>query len=66
MMEAVRASETSVYSNETTRRCIPEGFHLQTRRRENLKPYLLKNVDLPGFSCLEPEMLNDIEEKANT
>jgi hypothetical protein len=36
-MEAVRTSETSVYSNETTRRCIPESCHLHTRRRENLK-----------------------------
>jgi hypothetical protein len=26
-MEAVRISETSVYFNETTRRCIPEGCH---------------------------------------
>jgi hypothetical protein len=29
MMEAVRISETSVYSVETARRCIPEGSHLQ-------------------------------------
>jgi hypothetical protein len=28
-MEAVRISETSVYSNETTRRYIPEGASLQ-------------------------------------
>jgi hypothetical protein len=28
MMEAVRTSEPSVYSNETTRRYIPEGSHL--------------------------------------
>jgi hypothetical protein len=28
MMEAVRTSETSVYSNETTRRYIPEDSHL--------------------------------------
>jgi hypothetical protein len=30
MMEAVglRTSEKSVYSNETARRCIPEGSHL--------------------------------------
>jgi hypothetical protein len=26
-MEAVRTSETSVYFNETTRRCIPESCH---------------------------------------
>jgi hypothetical protein len=28
MMEAVRTSETSVYSNETTWRYIPEGCNL--------------------------------------
>jgi hypothetical protein len=36
MMEEVRTSETSVYSNETTRRYIPEGCNLHTRRREKL------------------------------
>jgi len=36
MMEAVRTSETSVYS-ETTRHYIPEGSHLHTRSRESLK-----------------------------
>jgi hypothetical protein len=36
-MEAVRTSETSVYSNETTWRYVPEGSKLHTRRRENLK-----------------------------
>jgi hypothetical protein len=39
MMEAVRTSETSVYS-KATRRYIPEGSHLHTRRRENLKSHL--------------------------
>jgi hypothetical protein len=39
MMEAVRTSETSVYSNETTWRYIPEGSHIHTRRRENLKAH---------------------------
>jgi hypothetical protein len=29
-------SETSVYFNESTRRCIPEGY-LHCRRRDNLK-----------------------------
>jgi hypothetical protein len=29
MMEAVHIYETSVYSNETTWLCIPEGCHLQ-------------------------------------
>jgi hypothetical protein len=28
VMEAEHTSETSVYSNETTLRCIPEGSHL--------------------------------------
>jgi hypothetical protein len=28
MMEAVLTSVTSVYSNETTRRYVPEGFNL--------------------------------------
>jgi hypothetical protein len=37
MMEPVRSSETSVYLNETTRRYIPDDYHLHTRRRENLK-----------------------------
>jgi hypothetical protein len=37
MMETVDASETSVYLNETTRRYTPEGCHLHTRRRQNLK-----------------------------
>jgi hypothetical protein len=30
IMEVVRTSETSVYSNETTRRYIPEGANLHT------------------------------------
>jgi hypothetical protein len=41
MMEAVRTSETSVYSNENTWRYIPEGFNHHTGRRENLKSYEL-------------------------
>jgi hypothetical protein len=36
-ISVVRISETSVYFNETTRRYIPEGCLLYTRRRENLK-----------------------------
>jgi hypothetical protein len=36
MMEAVRASETSVNFNVTTLRYILEDFKLQSRRRENL------------------------------
>jgi hypothetical protein len=41
MMEAVHISETLVYFNEITRRSIPEGEHLHTRRRENLKSHLI-------------------------
>jgi hypothetical protein len=36
---AGRTSETSVYFNDTTRLYIPEGSHLLTRRRENLKSH---------------------------
>jgi hypothetical protein len=39
MMEIVLTSETSLYYNDTTRRNISEGFHLHTRRRENLKSH---------------------------
>jgi hypothetical protein len=37
VVEAAHTSETSVYSDETRRRYIPEGSHLHTPRRENLK-----------------------------
>jgi hypothetical protein len=39
MMDAAHTSETSVYFNETTRRYIPEGYHLHIRRRENLNSH---------------------------
>jgi hypothetical protein len=39
-MKAVRTSETSVFSIETTRRYIAEVCHLHTRRRENLKYHI--------------------------
>jgi hypothetical protein len=44
MMEAVRTSETSVFSNETTRRCIPKGsnFHILRREKQNLTASLYK------------------------
>jgi hypothetical protein len=41
MMEAVRASETSVNFNVTTRRCIPEDSKIPSRRCENLKSHNL-------------------------
>jgi hypothetical protein len=34
MAEAVRTSETCIYFNETTRRYIPEGCRVHTRRHE--------------------------------
>jgi hypothetical protein len=37
MTEAVRISKALVNFYETTRRNIPEGCHLHTRRCENLK-----------------------------
>jgi hypothetical protein len=37
MMEAVCTSKISVYLNDTTRHYIPEGYHLHSRCRENLK-----------------------------
>jgi hypothetical protein len=43
MMEAVRTSEASVFSNETTPWYIPEGSSLDTRRRENPKSHKASN-----------------------
>jgi hypothetical protein len=40
LMEAVRASETSVNFNVTTRYYIPEDSKLHTRRRDNLKSHM--------------------------
>jgi len=58
MMEAVRTSETSVYYNETTRRYIPEGSNLHTRRRENLKshrPTEARGYNFPTSSIHFPQ-----------
>jgi hypothetical protein len=43
-MEAVRTSETSVHSNETTLRYISEDSKLHTRRCENLKSHKWSTV----------------------
>jgi hypothetical protein len=43
MVEALNTSETSVNFYETTQCNIPEGYHLHTRRRENLKFYLVES-----------------------
>jgi hypothetical protein len=40
MMDAVSTSETPVNICEAARRNIPEGSHLHTRRKENLKSKL--------------------------
>jgi hypothetical protein len=47
MMEAVRTTETSVNSHQSTRRYKPEDGHLHAHRRENFKSYWLNGVDLP-------------------
>jgi hypothetical protein len=39
MMEAVHASETSIYFYEITQRCIPEGCYLHIGRCEILKSH---------------------------
>jgi hypothetical protein len=41
MMEAARTSETFENFYQTTRRYNPEDSHPNTRRRENLKSYLI-------------------------
>jgi hypothetical protein len=46
MMEAVCASETSVYFSDTTRRYIPESCHLNARHRENLKSHAMDKFPL--------------------
>jgi hypothetical protein len=53
MMKAVHTSETSVYFNETTLRCVPEGYHLHTCRLENMKSHVenavFRNFGRPVF-----------------
>jgi hypothetical protein len=39
LIEVVSSFGTSVYFNEITRRYIPEGYHLHTRHRKNLKSH---------------------------
>jgi len=40
MVDEVSISETSIYSNETTRRYTPEGSYLHIRRRKKLKSHI--------------------------
>jgi hypothetical protein len=42
MMEVVRTSETSVYSEKSIRRYISEDSKLHIRRRWNLKTYTVE------------------------
>jgi hypothetical protein len=49
IMKALSTSETSVNSYQITRSNIPEGSHLQSRRRENLKSHPIK-MSLAVFS----------------
>jgi hypothetical protein len=44
MMEAVRNSETSLYSNENMQRYIPEGSHIHSHHHENLKSHNHKQI----------------------
>jgi hypothetical protein len=48
MMEAVRTSETSVNVCEITRNNIPEGSHLYSHHRENLKSHKIFRKDEDG------------------
>jgi hypothetical protein len=48
-MEAIRTSETSVETQQTTRRHIPENDTLHNHRCENLKSYTI----LKGFSVFQ-------------
>jgi hypothetical protein len=43
-MEAISSSETSVDTQRTTRRHIPEDDTLQNQRCENVKSYTVMNV----------------------
>jgi hypothetical protein len=49
MTEVVRTSETSVYSSDTTWLCIPEGSHLHTGSRANLKCHFFDSIRRPSF-----------------
>jgi hypothetical protein len=50
MLETVHTSETSVYSNETILRYIPEAYQVHIRRHEDLKSQ--KNTPVLIYKCL--------------
>jgi hypothetical protein len=52
MMEAVRTSETWVYSIETAWGCTQEGSNLHMCRRENLKSHLVKRSHYEALHCV--------------
>jgi hypothetical protein len=56
MMQAARASETSVDIQLRTRQYIPEDSELHTRRRENLKSHNLPSVS-KSIVCVFPPFL---------
>jgi hypothetical protein len=48
-MEAICSSETSVETQQTTQRHIPEDDTLHNHRCENLKSYTSLNVSVDGM-----------------
>jgi hypothetical protein len=65
MMEAVHASETSVYFNETIRRYIPEDYQLHTRRRENMNFHITWMVVLgTGNRCKRVDRIHLAQDRA--
>jgi hypothetical protein len=62
MMEAVRASETSVDS-ETTRRCIPECYHLHNCRREIMKSHKFRYYPVTTSYARQPSLLQCLCQK---
>jgi hypothetical protein len=49
MIEAESTSETSVSDNEAARRYMPEGYHIHSRRLENLISYTVNSVVFCGI-----------------
>jgi hypothetical protein len=53
-MDPVRTSETSVYFDETTRRCSPKSCHIQTLRLKNLKSHI-RQIPNQDTGMIPPE-----------